>query len=354
MYAEIIMSKKQRVEQFIKQFMKKNRVPGLAVGMIHEHQIIAAEGYGVKNIESQEPVNKNTLFHMASISKTFVACAVMQLVEQGAVLLDSKISDLIPYFQMDDERYCEITVRHVLNHTSGMPDVEDYEWHSPVYEEYALEHYVRGLRNKRLKCVPGEQFHYSNIGYEILGHLVSRISGLSFESYMKEYLLNPIGMRCSDFYKPNVDERQLASPHIANDEDHRPCLSNVFPYHRAHSPSSTLLSSAQEMCKAALVHLQTFAAGKEFTPILKQTSYQQMWTPHTVPNGTGEGNAGYGWFIGDYRRANTISHSGMDTGFCSKFILLPETGSAVILMCNADYAELEALSRNVMDIVLED
>lgn len=359
MNAEIMMTKKQRVDQIIQQFMKNTGLPGLAVGIVHQHEIIVADGYGVKNIETKEPVKEGTLFHMASVSKTFVASAVMQLVEQGAISLDSKIADLIPYFQMKDERASEITVRELLNHTSGMPDEEDYEWDSPVYEEYALEHYVRGIQGKRLDAAPGVQFSYSNIGYEILGHLISRISGFSFETYMKEHHLNPMGMKNSDFYKPNVNPELIASPHIFDAKgSYGTCVSQIFPYHRAHGPSSTLLSSAEEMCEAALVHLAACATGKNIpflksTPILDRRSYQEMWTPQAETGWGGHmSDVGYAWFMGDYKGARVLSHSGRDTGFRSNFLLLPDTGSAVILMCNADHVGLQVLNRTLMDIVL--
>ncbi|WP_211746970.1 serine hydrolase domain-containing protein [Paenibacillus sp. Marseille-Q4541] len=359
MNAEIMMTKKQRVDHMIQQFIQNTGVPGLSIGIVHEHEIIVAEGYGVKNIETKEPVHGNTLFHMASVSKTFVASAVMQLVEKGAISLDSKIADLIPYFRMDDERACEITVFQLLNHTSGMPDEEDYEWHSPVYEEYALEHYVRGISDKKLDAAPGEQFSYSNIGYEILGHLVSRISGLPFETYMKEHLLNPMGMVNSDFYKPNVKAELIASPHVFDAQDsYGTCVSKIFPYHRAHGPSSTLLSSAKEMCEAALHHLATSTTGRGFpftksASILDSKSYKEMWSPQAKTSWGGHmSDVGCSWFIGDYKGARVLSHSGMDTGFRSNFLLLPDTGSAVIIMCNADHVGIQVLSRTLMDIVL--
>ncbi|WP_454192338.1 serine hydrolase domain-containing protein [Paenibacillus sp. Marseille-Q7038] len=359
MNAEIVMTKKQRADQIIQQFMKNTGLPGLAVGIVHKHEIIVADGYGVKNIETNEPVKGDTLFHMASVSKTFVASAVMQLVEQGAISLDSKIADLIPYFLMKDDRANEITVRQLLSHTSGMPDEEDYEWHSPVYEEYALEHYVRGIQGKSLDAAPGEQFSYSNIGYEILGHLISRVSGLSFESYMKEYLLNPMGMNNSDFYKLNVNPEQIASPHVFDaKESYGTCVSHIFPYHRAHGPSSTLLSSAQEMCEAALVHLRACTTRKntsslKSTSILDQRSYQEMWSPQAETGWGGQmSDVGCAWFMGDYKGARVLSHSGRDTGFRSNFLLLPDAGSAVILMCNADHVGLQVLNRTLMDIVL--
>lgn len=360
MNTKILMTKKQRADQIIQQFMKNTGVPGLAVGIVHQHEIIVADGYGVKNIETNEPVKGDTLFHTASVSKTFVASAVMQLVEQGAISLDSKIADLIPYFLIKDDRASEITVRQLLSHTSGMPDEEDYEWHSPVYEEYALEQYVRGIRDKSLDTAPGEQFSYSNIGYEILGHLISRISGLSFESYMKEYLLKSMGMNHSDFYIRNVNPERIASPHVFDAKgSYGTCVSQIFPYHRAHGPSSTLLSSAEEMCEAALVHLAASgAAGKsapftKFTPILHRKSYQEMWSPHAETGWGGQmSDVGCAWFMGDYKGARVLSHSGRDTGFRSNFLLLPDTGSAVILMCNADHIGLQVLNRTLMDIVL--
>src|SRR5512136_1354830 len=119
----------------IQNTMGSHQLPGLAIGIVADNEIVYARGFGVRSTETREPITMTTLFHMASISKPFVATAMMQLVEQGQIQLDAPIITYLPYFKLDDDRYRDITVQYMLSHVSGMADVEDYEWDKPQYDE---------------------------------------------------------------------------------------------------------------------------------------------------------------------------------------------------------------------------
>ena len=151
---------------FIQNVIRSHDLPGLAVGIVADNEVVYARGFGVKSIETQEPISMTTVFHMASISKPFVATAMMQLVEQNQIQLDAPVVAYIPYFKLDDDRYRDITVQQMLSHVSGMPDVMDYEWDTPQYDEGALERYVRSLSSKKLIYEPGEKYAYSNMAFE--------------------------------------------------------------------------------------------------------------------------------------------------------------------------------------------
>ena len=122
----------------------------------------------------------------------------MQLVERGKIDLDAPVAQYLPYFRLDDDRYREMTIRQMLSHTSGMPDMEESEYDElvahPEVDEGAAERYVRGLSHLKLVAAPGERFFYSNIAYNVLGDLIAKVSGQTFEDYMKEHILRPAGM----------------------------------------------------------------------------------------------------------------------------------------------------------------
>ena len=107
---------------FIQDVIRSHELPGLAVGIVADNQIVYARGFGVRSIETRKPVTTSTIFHLASISKPFVATGIVQLVEQGKMQLDVPILTYLPYFKLADERYTEITIRQMLAHISGMPD----------------------------------------------------------------------------------------------------------------------------------------------------------------------------------------------------------------------------------------
>jgi CubicO group peptidase (beta-lactamase class C family) len=320
-------------------------LPGLAIGIVTGKQIVYARGFGLKNLSIQEPVTARTIFHMASISKPFVATGLMQLVERGLVKLAAPVTTYLPYFKLDDPRAGDITIQQMLSHISGMPDVEDYEWDKPQYDEGALERYVRSLQFEQLLSNPGEKFAYSNMAFECLGDVVAKVSGISFDDYVKQQILNPAGMSESTFLKPEQLPESWAAPHVRILEN---LVWNGYPYNRMHGPSSTLHSNAIEMCQWAIANLnQGSFQGQR---ILNTASYDLLWKPRAeVEAGL---QVGLSWFIGDYRGEKMIIHGGGDTGFRSQLALLPEKGVAVVLMCNLIPAPIREITNIALDIIL--
>lgn len=342
------------LDHILTEFTQKEAIPGLAVGIVQDSRILYTKGFGVKSILSQEPVDERTLFHQASISKTLVATAIMQLVERGMIQLDCSICDYLPYFSMADDRFRFITIRQLLNHTSGMPDEDDYGWDRPEYDELALERYVRGLHQRKLSNAPGEQYEYSNIAFEILGDVIAKISGKSFEQHMKDHIFTPVQMTDSTFLKHEANDR-LATPHILKgNRDYGATISDVFPYHRAHGPSSTLYANAVDMCRYAIAQLNKGVTAEGET-IVQAQSFDELWKPNAL---TGEGAAsshvGLSWFLGQYKGHMIVSHSGMDTGFQSILKILPEQGIAVSVMINSDYVWPASVCNSLLDLLLGD
>ncbi|WNS45285.1 serine hydrolase domain-containing protein [Paenibacillus sp. MMS20-IR301] len=318
-------------------FVANGPFTGLTVGIVKDQQVIFTGEYGAANVSTGEPVAHSTLFHLASVSKTLVVTAVMQLAERGLVQLDSPVTAYLPYFKMEDERYPLITVRQLLNHTSGMPDEEDYAWDRPEYDEQSLERYVLSISRHKLLSEPGACFAYSNIAYEILGDLIAKVSGLSFEQYMKEHILDPAGMTASSFLKQEV-EANIAAPHILTTSDgYGAQVSKVFPYNRAHAPSSTLYSSIHDMCRYMLMHLNQGKAEDSYNA-LQPDSYDAMWSPSMATGwGHEHEHVGLGWFLGEYKGSRMLSHSGWDTGFLSELMLFPDDNTGICVMTNCDH-----------------
>ncbi len=329
----------------IQNVVKSHELPGLAIGIVAGSEIVYARGFGVKSIETREPVSMTTLFHMASISKPFVATALMQLVERGQVQLDAPIMTYLPYFKLDDSRSGGITVRQMLSHVSGMPDVEDYEWDKPQYDEGALERYVRSLSSKKLLFEPGEKFAYSNMAFECLGNVIAQVSGMTFDDYVKRNILDPAGMAASSFLKPAYLPENWAAPHVRV----LACVAwQGYPYNRRHGPSSTLHSNALEMCNWAMTNLER--GNWRGRQILSPSSYDILWKPHAKASGGKQ--VGLSWFLGEYRGEKSVEHGGGDTGFETQFIMLPDKKAAVVVLCNLIPAPVEEIARSVVDLLL--
>jgi CubicO group peptidase (beta-lactamase class C family) len=282
---------------------------------------------------------------MASVSKPFVATAVMQLAEQGKIDLDEHAVTYLPYFELADERYKDITIRQMLNHTSGMPDVMDYEWDKPQYDEGAAERYVRSLTKEEMIAAPGERWQYSNMAFDAMGDVIAKVSGQPFEIYVKENILDVLGMSESNFLQPETSEELRTTPHVWK---LGPAVSEVYPYNRRHAPSSTLNSSVLEMTNWAFANLNRGELNGR--RILKEGSYDILWSPSAE---VGEGlRVGLSWFLGSYRDAATVDHGGGDTGYRSSFTLLPEQNIGVIIASNYDRTPMGSIRDGVLDILL--
>lgn len=324
----------RRLTPFVEQMMTLTRIPGMAVGVVADGATVYARGFGVASLDDRRPVTAETLFHMASVTKPFVAAAVMQLAEEGIIALDDPVVRRLPYFAMADERASQITIQQMLSHTAGMPDEEDYGWDRPEYEDGALERYVRSLVERELDNAPGERFAYSNIAYEVLGDLVAKVRGMTFEAAIDAYILRPLGMTNSTLLQRETDLELFSRGHVlgANGEVE---VSTVAPYNRAHAPSSTLRSNVTDMCRWAQANLN--GGELDGSRILSQESLAKMWQPGPLVDPESHTRVGLSWFIDAYRGRKTIKHDGEDTGFLSQLILVPEAGLAMVAMANADF-----------------
>lgn len=315
------------LEPKIKEEVQQGRLPGFAIGVVKNGKLIYAKGFGVAKLGGTTAITSRSLFHMASVTKTFVATAILQLSENAKIDLDAPVIRYLPYFRLDDERYKTITIRQMLSHTSGIPDTVNYNWDKPEYDAGALERFVRSIADQKLVFAPGEKFAYSNTAYEILGDVIAKVSGESFEDYVQHNILTPLGMKDSTLLVREANPQLLTSPHLM--ENNKVVVSKVFPYNRAHSPSSTLYSSIEDMSRWAIANLNRGELdGKR---ILKHDTVDSMWRPVADALGMKEGIS---WFTTEKQGHRFVLHSGGDVGFESLLVLAPEDDVAVVAMSN--------------------
>ncbi len=300
------------------------------------------------------------VFHFASVSKPFVATAIMQLVEQGKLGLDDPVTKSLPYFSLSDERFRDITIREMLNHTSGMPDVEDYEWDNPQFDEGAAEHMVRAMASERLLWAPGTAWQYSNMAFDTLGDVIAKASGMSFEAYVRTNILEPVGMGHSSFIYPEISEALRTTGHVGDPAQ----VSDVYPYNREHAPSSTLNSNVREMARWLRVNLNR--GELDGHRILRPDSYDLLWSSSTefpIPARFGRyasenfGDTpalqiGLSWFLGEHSGRPIAFHGGRDTGFSSYVLLLPDDSIGIVLASNWEQTDTATLARGILDLIL--
>ena len=344
-------------------FAAKTKVPGLAVGVWRAGVVVYRGGFGRTGGQTDgRTVGPETLFHMASVTKPFVATAIMQLVEAGTVALDSSVVRYLPYFALKDPRARSITVRQVLTHTAGIGDVTDYQWGKPEYDAGALERYVRGLEDSTLIAAPGEKWQYSNIGFEVLADLIAKVSGMPFEDYVQQRILTPLGMRKSTLLMTDIDSSLMAYGHSPDSAGvyHR---NAAYPYNRRHAASSTLHSNVDDMLRWGAANLGR--GSLEGARILAASSYDELWKPQRDMTAelTERANragvklpfeamaVGLSWFLPTRGGRHLVWHSGGDNGFRTDLLLFPADSLAIVVMANGDAANVTELSTALLEAV---
>jgi CubicO group peptidase (beta-lactamase class C family) len=335
-----------KLDSYLTETVDRVSIPGLTVAITRNDSVIYTKALGYRNMDTKEPLTPRNIFHWASVSKTFVSTAVMQLVEKGKINLDEKLTTYLPYFKQQDVWYKDVTIRQMLNHTAGIGDVDDYEWHTPQYDSGALERFVRSTVNDRMLFKPGTDRRYSNTAYEMLGDVIAKVSGMSFDTYVKKNILEPLGMNSSSFLYPEIADSLRVSGHVWAGG---PIVSKHYPYNRMHGPSSTLNTSVLEMTRYAFAHLHRGVYnGKR---ILADSTYDFWWTNSV--NIEGKSGIGMTWVLGERNGAKIVMHGGGDTGFRSFFLLVPEKNMSVMFVSNYELIRSYDLATALLDIVMD-
>lgn len=333
----------KKLDSFLEKTLYYYDLPGLAVSVGHEDKTYH-KTLGYKNYVTKEPLTESHIFHMASVTKLFVGTSILQLWENGLLELDEKLITYLPWFEMADYRYASITIRQLLSHTSGMPDVKDYHWDKPETDEEALERYVRSDEVKKAYLLwnPDEgRFSYSNMAYEILGILISKLSGKSFEDYVEDNIFKPLEMKNTTLLTFKRDMKEVSSPHMKT-EQNQIVIAPHFPYNRAHAPSSTLTSNMTDMDLWARANLKQ--------QILHPSTFKQAWKQHAIVPNNGEAMC-LSWFSREQNGYRFYGHEGTDDGFRSSFWICPEVDVFITVCANLTKSPVKKINKQIFDII---
>lgn len=313
------------IDQFITEQMAAQRVPGLALAIVEGDQVRYVKGYGAAGADRS--VAPQTQFHVASLSKSFTAMAIMQLVEAGKVELDAPVQRYVPEFTLADPAMASrISVRQLLNQTSGLADagVPDLRLPRPATTVDRIE----TLQDAHTVATPGSEFRYTDVNYQILARVVEKVSGESFSDYLREHIFVPLEMTQT----VNV----LTSFQVAQTADHLAqghLLAFGLPIASGEERgflggSSGVISTAADMAK----YLSLYANDGRFQgrQILSSTSVEVLQTP--PPNV--QGNYAMGWFAHTVNGRRVLEHNGILSTFYAEMVLLPDTGQGFVLLSN--------------------
>ena len=272
--------------------MAAQRVPGLALGIVEDGRIAYIRGFG-KADDSGRAVTPQTPFIIGSVAKSFTALAIMQLVEANKIDLDAPVQRYLPWFRVADEKAsAEITVRNLLNHTSGISTKtgRSYQGNGDT-SDTALEQAVRKLNSAALTAPVGSKHQYSTINYSVLGLIVQTVAGQSYESYVQAKILDPLQMPNSFTSEAPARRAGLATGY--NYWFGRPRAADL-PYNRGLVPAGYLIASAEDMTHYLIAQLN--GGRYRGTSVLSSAGISELHQPavQTPKEGTAYG---MGWFV---------------------------------------------------------
>lgn len=315
-----------------------NRWPaaGLTVGVVRDGSPVWFHGHGVADIESGRPVNKDTVFRIASISKTITAIAVMQLWEQGLVDLDASANDYLRGFSLVPAKVGlgPATLRQLLTHTAGVRAVRTpadllrpaLGWGARVgHPAGSLAEYYRG--GLRVDIEPGTRWAYSNHGFATLGQIVEDVSGLPLDRYLRERVFRPLGMENSDLVRSERVRPRLATGYALRSSG----LTAVADREMAIAGAGSVYSTTSDM--ARYVSALLGGGANEHGSVLRPDTLARMFEPHYRPDPRIPG-MGLGFFRGEVGGHRTVGHDGIWKGFLSDMILVPDQGVGVVAFAN--------------------
>ncbi|MCE7995138.1 MAG: serine hydrolase [Roseivirga sp.] len=316
---------KAKIDSIATAKIQEYQLVGLSVGVVKDNEVFFTKGYGTRQLGTDKPVTESSIFHAASVSKLFTALAVMELMDEKGFSLDTPVTDIVPNLNFSDNKVAQISVEQILNHTSGLPDVYNYDWKSNHQEENSLRNY---FNEKKLKTrnAPGTNYAYSNLAYDLLGLVVEELSGQSFEDYVKQNLLTPAGMKHSDFRHFLIPEGLRTRPHTMSRVSGKISERTIYPYNREHAPSSTLNASAQEL-SLWMSHFLRQLDGNSL--------HQQMLENSTEASEY----IGLGFHLNSIHGFKAVGHFGGDQGFRSALFMIPEKQTGIVVLGNVDYKD---------------
>lgn len=309
-------------------------LPGLSIGVVHDQHLIWAKGYGASDVASQTPATPGTVYRVGSITKLFTATAILQLRDRGKLRLDDPVVEHLPWFRVQGSFVDapEITLRHLLTHTSGLPREAAFPyWTDHIFPN--REQLIAMVPTQSAIFAPATTYKYSNLGIALLGEIVATVSGQPYAEYLSQHVFGPLGMSHTAVVPNDELNRLRATSYMRRMPDGRRGIFEDYDT-EALRPAANIVSTVEDLARFAALHL---SEGSDTTSaqVLKGSTVREMQRPHWV-FADWSGGRGLGFAISRRNGKTFVSHGGWVGGNRSHFLLVPSEKIAVIVMINAD------------------
>lgn len=348
----------QQLDAYVAKVMNEWQVPGLSIAVVKDDRVLLSKGYGVKRVGSDERVDQNTLFAIASNSKAFTAAALAILVDEGKLKWDDHVSKHLPWFQLKDEFATrDIRVRDLLCHRSGLGTFSgDLLWWGTSYSP-------KEILQRAAELDPAApfraEFGYSNLMFLAAGEVITSVSGQSWSEFVKSRILTPLDMnRSITTVRDLVAMDNYATPHKTLLDRSEPI---AWMNWDAMAAAGGIISSSDDMSKWLRLQLRQGQMTSEMRLFSDRASHE-MWQAHTpiklplVPSkrfsSTHFSAYGLGWVLSDYKGKKLVGHSGGYDGMNSRVVLVPEEKLGVVVLTNSLTSVYDVIAYAAVDAFL--
>ncbi|MEL6255716.1 MAG: serine hydrolase domain-containing protein [Bacteroidota bacterium] len=293
--------------------------PGGSVLLLKGEEVVFLKNFGLADLKSKEKITENSIFNTGSISKTFVANAILILHERGELSIEDGIDKYFPDFK-DPSLSAKVKIKHLLSHSSGLPDIRKVS-ENPAFFLTAKdeENWAPIKQAAKLVFQPGEQFQYSNPAFNGLALIIEKVSGQSWQSFVKENIFEPAGMRNSTITNGQHPQKGVAHAYVQSGKIFQESDYGEVPTFAA-AGNGGIWSSVLELAKYEKALRNHVFLSESLTEESREVLRHENWTQETLPF------LGYGWFIGnkDGFGVNYVYHTGSQGGFRAFYVSVPD------------------------------
>lgn len=321
--------------------LKQSGTPGAAIAIVEGEQVVYAKGFGLANVETQQPVTPEMLFRLGSTTKMFTAAALVSLAEEGKFKLDAPIGQCIPGLHAS---IASLTPHQLLTHTAGLTDESIM---SGLHDESALAAGVRAMDSSWLFTEPGRIHSYANPGFWIAGLACEQVAGKPYADVLAERLFRPLGMQRTTLRPTMAMTWPLALGHEV--KNNSPAIVRPQADNAATWPAGQMYSNVEELSRFAIAFMN--GGELEGRQVLSADIIKQLSQP-LVPRPGSDDYYGYGMVIGEHRGVQVISHGGSRAGYGSTIRMAPQQKVAVIILANRTGSSLPQTAAKALELML--
>jgi len=336
----------KKIDKLVKEAMETFNVAGVAVGIVKDGKVIHSKGYGVKSIETKEPVNDHTNFAIASNTKAFTTAALSILVDKGKLSWNDKVVDYIPEFRMYNDYVTQnFNIADLITHRSGLGlGAGDLMWW-PAGSDFTMNDIVTNFKHFQPKSAIRTKYDYDNILYFVAGEIIARISGMTWEEFVNTHIIKQIDMdNTFSAITQITDFSNVATPHSTESGVLKTISHHIYDPKKVNGAAYSIYSNVDDLCNWMLVHLNKGKYGDNLeNELFSIKNQREMWKIHTVFNAdtSKRYNAhfrgyGLGWVLTDHKGNMIVYHGGFMPGMASTVVMIPDIELGIVVLTNTD------------------